>query len=134
MTGLPITIVKEFTNELVPTLTKLVKTSISTGEFPFNLKEALIRYLLKKNGLSVIFKNFRPVSNLSYSSRLIEHAISSTADRIHKGIRYGGATTICLQISTQYRNSTLEGQGIYPSCKLKIRGNLSYYVISDGSI
>ena len=38
---LPISIVKEFTTELAPALTKLVNMSISTGEFSDNLKEAL---------------------------------------------------------------------------------------------
>ena len=36
---------------------------------------ALLRPLLKKPGLELIFKNFRPVSNLSYLSKLIEHLV-----------------------------------------------------------
>ena len=35
-----------------------------------------LRPLLKKIGLSVIFKNFRPVLNLSYASKLIECVVS----------------------------------------------------------
>ena len=31
--------------------------------------------LLKKSSLPLIFKNFRPVSNLSYLSKLIEHVV-----------------------------------------------------------
>ena len=64
---LPISIIKEFATELSPPLTKLANMSISTEEFSCNLKEALLRPLLKNVGPSVIFKNFRPVSILSYS-------------------------------------------------------------------
>ena len=45
---LPISLVREFATELAPTLTKLVNGSISTGEVSGNLKEALLRHLLKK--------------------------------------------------------------------------------------
>ena len=58
---LPVSLVKEFAAGLAPTLTKLLNRSIPTGEFSGNLKEALLRPLLKKFGLSVTFKNFRPV-------------------------------------------------------------------------
>ena len=40
-----------------------------------NLKSAMIRPLLKKSSLPLIFKNFRPVSNLSYLSKWIEHVV-----------------------------------------------------------
>ena len=74
--SLPIGLVKELATELAPTLTKLVNRSISTGEFSGKLKVVLLRPLLKKIGPSVIFKNFRHVSNLSYSSKLKEHVVS----------------------------------------------------------
>ena len=130
---LPIGIVREFTTELAPILTKLVNMSMSPGELSGNLKEVFLRPLLKKNGLCVMFKNFRPVSNLSYSSKL-RICCQSTADRIYKGIGYGAATTICLQIPTQYRNSTLKGKGRYPSCNGQSEGNLPYYVRPECSV
>ena len=39
------------------------------------LKEALVCPLLKKPGLDIIFKNFRPVSNLAFLSKLTEKAV-----------------------------------------------------------
>ena len=63
---LPISLVKEFTTVLAPTLTKLENTSNSTGKCSGNLKGIFFRPLVKNIGLSVIFRNFRPVSNLSY--------------------------------------------------------------------
>ena len=45
--------------------------------FPKSLKTALIRPLLKKTGLdSDILKNYRPVSNLTFISKVIEKVIS----------------------------------------------------------
>ena len=41
-----------------------------------NWKEALVLPLLKKLGLDIIFKNFRPVCNLMFISKLTEKAVS----------------------------------------------------------
>ena len=41
------------------------------------LKPALVTPFLKKAGLSLIFKNFRPVSNLKFISKLIERTVST---------------------------------------------------------
>ena len=43
--------------------------------FPVAWKEALVLPLLKKPGLDILFKNFRPVSNLPFVSRLTESAV-----------------------------------------------------------
>ena len=65
--------------DLLPVLTKIVNKSLQSGCFPEIWKEALVFPLLKKPGLQhdisdVMFKNFRPVSNLSFVSKLIERA------------------------------------------------------------
>ena len=51
-----------------------MNNSLQSGCFPEIWKEALVFPLLKKTGLDVIFKNFRPLSNLSFVSKLIERA------------------------------------------------------------
>ena len=58
--------------DLVPVLTKIIDNSLQSGPFPDIWKEALVFPLLKKPGLDVIFKMFRPISNLSFVSKLIE--------------------------------------------------------------
>ena len=60
----PTTIVKECLDELLPLLTVMTNMSLQTGEFADAWKEALVNPLLKCSGLDLIFKNFRPVSNL----------------------------------------------------------------------
>ena len=58
--------------DLLPVLTKIVNNSLQSGCFSEIWKEAFVFPLLKKPGLNVIFKSFRPVSNLSFVSKLIE--------------------------------------------------------------
>lgn len=59
---------------LVPVLT-CINTSLKLGHFPSVWKEALVFPLLIKHGLDVIFKNFRPVSNLPFASKLTESCV-----------------------------------------------------------
>ena len=43
---------------------------------PLSLKKAIINPLLKKLGLELMKKNYRPVSNLAFISKLIEKAVA----------------------------------------------------------
>ena len=58
--------------------------SLQTGEFPDDLKEALVKLLLKKIPLEPILKNYRPVSNLPFIGKLMERCvIDQLMDHIH---------------------------------------------------
>ena len=46
--------------------------SLNSGEFADDLKCGLINPILKKPGLDLLYKNYRPVSNLQYVSKLTE--------------------------------------------------------------
>ena len=48
-----------------------------TGEFPTEWKLALIKPLLKKPGLATTLNNYRPISNLSFISKITERAVIS---------------------------------------------------------
>ena len=62
-------------------MTSIVCKSLSTGEFSDNLKEALLQSLLKAIQLDhKKFPNYRPVSNLSYISKLIERIVGEQLD------------------------------------------------------
>ena len=69
---IPSKLVKEYANVLLPTITNIVNLSLKSGIFATEWKTAVIRPLLKKKGLDVILKNYRPVSNLSFISKLVE--------------------------------------------------------------
>ena len=72
---LPTFLVKECLDELLPLITEIINTSLRLGIVADPLKEAIIKPLLKKLGLELINKNYRPVSNLSFISKLIESAV-----------------------------------------------------------
>ena len=59
-----------------PTIQKIINISINNGTISTNMKEALLRPLLKNLNLDHHqFKSFRPVSNLSFVSKLLERAV-----------------------------------------------------------
>ena len=75
---IPTSLLKECTSSLLPVITKIVNLSLAEGVMPDQLKKALILPLLKKDGLDIeILKHFRPVSNLTYISKLIERLVAS---------------------------------------------------------
>ena len=62
---------------LLPVITDLVNCSLDTAFMPVALKTALVLPLLKKSNFnSDDFKNFRPVSNLPFISKLIKKVVA----------------------------------------------------------
>ena len=53
----------------------MVNISLESGHFLSAWEEALVQPILKKNGLDTVFKNYRPVSNLSFVSKVTERAV-----------------------------------------------------------
>ena len=53
----------------------MVNISLESGHFPSAWKEALARPILKKNGLDTVLKNYQPVSNLSFISKVTDRAV-----------------------------------------------------------
>ena len=51
---------------------RIVNLSLNSGQFAYVQKTAIIRLLLKKMGLEIIWSNYRLVSNLSFVSKLTE--------------------------------------------------------------
>ena len=56
-------------------ITQIVNASLSHGEFTSELKNALVHPLFKKPGIDCILRNYRPISNLSFLSKLIERTV-----------------------------------------------------------
>ena len=62
---------------IIDTITHIINLCISTSVFPSSCKSAIVLPLIKKHGLDPqVLKNYRPVSNLSFLSKLIEKVIS----------------------------------------------------------
>jgi len=67
----PTWLVKEICELLAPFITLLFDRLLVTGCFPSEFKQAIVRPWLKKSGLDASdLKNYRPVSNLSFLSKL----------------------------------------------------------------
>ena len=68
---LPTQLLKTNVDILSPVITRIVNLSLTTGKFPSSQKSAIITPLLKKATLDPeSLKNYRPVSNLTFVSKL----------------------------------------------------------------
>ena len=67
--AIPTTIFKDIMPKAIPLITKIVHVSLGEGLFIHNWKTAVVRPLLKKQGLEVINPNFRPVTICPSSQR-----------------------------------------------------------------
>ena len=67
---------------LVLVITKIVNLSLTTGHVPDCLKEAIVKPLLKKPGLNnELLKNYRPISNISFLSKIIEKVVATRLNK-----------------------------------------------------
>ena len=73
----PTWIVKKCALELAPLITKLINLSFTESSVPNCLKAAIITPILKNATDVNQLKNFRPISNLSFLSKLIERIVAS---------------------------------------------------------
>ena len=72
---LPAYLVSGCIDVLLPSVTKMINLSLTSVHFPAEWKMALVLPLLKKRGLYPILKNYRPVSNLQFVSKLVERYV-----------------------------------------------------------
>ncbi|XP_068684391.1 uncharacterized protein [Montipora foliosa] len=68
----PIKIVKDYINKLLPTISNMVNLSLSGGHFPDIWKEGLVRPKLKRVNMDLIKKNYWPLGNLALLSKITE--------------------------------------------------------------
>ncbi|HBK70179.1 MAG TPA: hypothetical protein DDZ39_00730 [Flavobacteriaceae bacterium] len=69
---------KSCIDEINPIITDIINESIESNVFPEVEKNAIVRPILKNNnGSSNDLKNYRPVSNLSFLSKIIEKVVAN---------------------------------------------------------
>ena len=71
---IPTKTLKSLLDYFLPFITKIINCSLETGIFPKAWKKAAVKPLIKKKGLPLELKNYRPVSNLSFLSKVLEKA------------------------------------------------------------
>ena len=73
---LPSTLFIECIDLLLPSITDFVNASLRHGVVSESMKKAIVRPLLKKSSLDQnILKNYRPVSNLPFLSKILEKVV-----------------------------------------------------------
>ena len=74
--AIPTPLLIECLDELLPAITEIINCSLNSGSFPSIFKTAVVRPLLKKSTLDKNnLKNYRPVSNLSFLSKILEKIV-----------------------------------------------------------
>jgi hypothetical protein len=111
--------------ELLPAITNIVNVSFASGQFPPQIKTALVKPLLKKAQLDPeLLSNYRPVSNLPFISKIIERAVSTRLfshmnenhlmDEMQSAYKVGHSTeTALLRVQNDILTAVDKGKGIF---------------------
>ena len=100
---MPTFLVREYLDVLLPYLTGMVNASLAQGRLPVCQRHAIVTPVLKKTGIdSADMSNFRPVSNVSFMSKIVERAVAIQLTE------YLSANDLlpCLQSAYRKRHST----------------------------
>ena len=74
----PTFLLREFVDLLLPYITNMVNTSLTQGRLPVSQRHAIVTPRLKKPGLDATdMANYRPVSNVSFISKLVERVVAA---------------------------------------------------------
>ena len=74
---IPAWMLKQLAFHLVPVITQIINSSLVSGIVPDSFKCAIVHPLLKKSSLdSNVLNNYRPISNLSFISKVLERVMA----------------------------------------------------------
>ena len=74
----PTFLVLEFLDILITPITSIINASLAQGMRPNFFKQAHVTPILKKSSLDKeVFKNYRPVSNLNFISKILERVVAA---------------------------------------------------------
>ena len=74
---MPTSLLLDCLDVLLPSMTDIINDSLVSGVFPSFYKSAIVKPLLKKSTLDPNdMKNYRPVSNLSFMSKILEKVVA----------------------------------------------------------
>ena len=75
---MPISLMKDCMDVLIKPIHAIISKSLSTGLFPRSWKTSSVVPILKKPNLDIDFRNYRPISNFSFISKILEKAALKT--------------------------------------------------------
>ena len=96
---MPTSLMIDCIDVLLPIITKMIDLSLESGLFADDWKCALVLPLLKKSGLDLLYKSYRPVSNLHYVSKLTERMVF---EQIHTHMM---THLLCPEFQSAYRKN-----------------------------
>lgn len=108
---IPTSILKEAINSVGPGLVSIINFSLESGSVPSYFKQAVVEPLLKKPNLDPSLpKNYRPISKLPFTSKVLEKVVANqlnaflantnTLDKFQSGFRTKHSTeTALLRVS-----------------------------------
>ena len=94
---IPSTLFKQILPDVIGVITKIVNLSLTISAFSQSWKTAVISPLLKKVGLELIPRNYRPVSNLCFLSKVVEKCM------LKQFIGYCNSQDLIPQYQSAYR-------------------------------
>ena len=82
---IPMNLLRNILPSVLNIITDIINGSLQQGVFPDAFKESLVKPLLKKENLDLVYKNYRPVSNLQFISKLVERvAAEQLVDHVNR--------------------------------------------------
>ena len=103
---MPTTLLFECIDEIVPVVTGAVNDSFFSCTFPSVFKTAVIKSLLKKPSLNHDdLNNYRPVSNLTFISKVSEKLVLLQLSEYLHAKSTVQPSSVCLSSKPQYRDS-----------------------------
>ena len=83
---IPTSILKQATSVLAPVICHIVNLSLSSGSIPLPFQQSVVSPLLKKPNLDKnCLSNYRPISNLSFLSKLTERVVKNRlSEHLHR--------------------------------------------------
>ena len=94
---IPTSMLKGTLDITLPTITRMINFSLTSGVFYREWKESVVKPLLKKPHLQQIPKNYRPVTNILFNSKIAEKAALKIvgSEPIYAVNKIGPATELC---------------------------------------
>ena len=75
---IPVKVMSSCVETLTPVIVNIINASTSKGFVPNNMKQAVVSPLLKKASLDhEVLSNYRPVSNLTFVSKMLERTVAN---------------------------------------------------------
>ena len=100
---MPTSLLRQCLDEIAPYITDIVNASLETGLVPQSFKQAIVKPLLKNSGLDPDnLKNYRPVSNLPFVSKILEKVV---LEQLSNHIARNGLQ-VCFQSAYRQHHST----------------------------